>query len=226
MRLFLLGLFLVLLFYSFNTVSCQSYTFVGGKLEPNYAVMDDTDIAEGPAARYGSMIWSMPRSELIYIYGGESNQGRFNDFWSLNITSRSWTLLSGNPHSSRRPVSHTVFGTQGVESTQAQPNDRSLAMTFYDKDLLQFYMYGGVDCQGRSVNQLWRWNVKTKQWAWLSGNASTSSGIFYRSGEHEQNYPPALAHQAWTFSPVKKVLYVFGGESEQGELRLKRKPIA
>lgn len=75
------------------------------------------------------------------------------------------------------------------------------------------------------MNDLWRYNLNTNAWTWVSGSMSINSvGVYGTKGiESSTNAPGARQYHSMTFSQATQSLYVFGGRGYGGSAsRLKR----
>src|SRR6195256_2517539 len=74
----------------------------------------------GPAARTGAVTWTQPGAGGdLFLFGGENGGGAFyNDVWRYNISSNTWTRVSGGANL------NGVYGTQGVAAAGNFPGSR------------------------------------------------------------------------------------------------------
>jgi len=81
-----------------------------------------------------------------------------------------WTWESGSQTAGS--VGYYDTTVKGTATTTAQPGARSAAMSWKDTSG-QFWVFSGAG----GVNDMWKFNTTTLQWAWISGNTSTSSSV-------------------------------------------------
>ena len=65
------------------------------------------------------------------------------------------------------------------------------------------------------LNDFWRFNLKTLQWAWLRGQAKADAvGTYGLQGvESPSNYPSSRYHHVAFFDLATSSMYMFGGNS-------------
>jgi len=122
---------------------------------------------------------TLDESGNIWVFGGHSGTWVQNGFWRFNTNTRMWAWISGTQSASSAVVS--VAGGTGVESASYTPSARQYPMMWYDKHgyiwLLGGYGYSTLATIGQ-LSDLWRYNIATKQWAWMKGinNSAGNTG--------------------------------------------------
>lgn len=106
------------------------------------------------------------------------------------------------------------YGLIGVSSTSNFPGSRSFSVSWTDLDD-SLWLFGGSGL-GKSqpgfLNDLWRYNTTSNQWAWMSGSDTPNQKGTYRS--LDQNFPGGR-YSAVSWSDMKeKNLWLFGGVIE------------
>lgn len=96
-----------------------------------------------PVVRYGGCSGYDPENDLFYISHGFTNSGRFDDTWSFNLATDSWTDLSP---SGDRPVK------------------RCLHQCFFDATSNQLVLFGGQSNAVPILGDLWKFDVATGAW--------------------------------------------------------------
>jgi N-acetylneuraminic acid mutarotase len=133
-----------------------------------------------PGQRIGAVSWT-DRSGNFWLFGGGGNIqkefGSLNDLWEYNPTTNEWTWISGSNTFTCTPGAaycgtNPVYGTLGVSSPQNLPGGRSDASGFMDADG-NFWLFGGIGIDvtgsGASLNDLWKFDLSTRQWTWMGG---------------------------------------------------------
>ena len=119
----------------------------------------------------GATAWTDNNNNL-WLFGGESNGGvQWNDLWKYDITANEWTWMNGS-NTSGAPG---IYGTKGVSSPANTPGSRQAYCRWKD-NAGNLWLYGGTD-YGFYAGDLWKFNVNTNEWAWISGpNTSATPG--------------------------------------------------
>lgn len=109
----------------------------------------------------------------VYIFGGygrdaAGDEGYLNDLWRFNPGNSRWTWLKG----SNTKGAFGTYGIKGVPADANTPGGHYQAVMCASKDGM-LYLFGGngygKSASGR-LNDLWRFNLATGQWTWLSGS--------------------------------------------------------
>lgn len=103
-----------------------------------------------------------------------------------------------------------VSGIKGVESPDNTPGCRKHAASWTDKDG-NFWLFGG-SVPGGSLNDLWKFNIQTRNWVWMSGSIAINQYGTYGTFrvEDDGNQPGSrAAPSAWTDEDGN--LWLFGG---------------
>lgn len=82
----------------------------------------------GPSARNNHAIWINPREPIIYIFGGLYGSDYYNDLWTFDVTSRTWTLLTMSSDQIIMPRAPAAF--------------------WYAGDFSSLFIFGGKNRQG------------------------------------------------------------------------------
>lgn len=147
----------------------------------------------------------------LYLFGGEglaanSTFGRLNDLWCFDPATGNWTWIKGS--NVVNPVN--VHGTKQVENSANTPGGRVYGTSWIDQDKL--YIFGGMSItSGSSIasyNDLWAFDVNTRNWTWLNGSNTANAGGVY-SGP---NAVPGSVYGASGIT-VKGKFYLFGGQN-------------
>lgn len=143
-----------------------------------------------PPGRYGAVAWTDTRGDL-WLFGGWGCEGSethgfadacyYNDLWEYNPSTNQWAWMGGSD-STDQPG---VYGTAGAPATGNIPGGRSSAVAWTDsKGNLWLFGGYGYDSGGMLcfLNDLWKFNPATGEWAWISGVSTTD----YASGSSQQ----------------------------------------
>ncbi|MBF0314192.1 MAG: hypothetical protein HQK52_12310 [Oligoflexia bacterium] len=186
-----------------------------------------------PGARYNASVAVEPTSNALWMFGGngygcsDAGPGRFNDLWRFHPDASSsaagiWSYESGTPNASDV---EGVYGTRSIPSTTNIPAARyghsmwgAIDAVSGDYSLYVFGGYGSAGGVSGYLNDLWRYNTRTREWTWLAGSSSvdsaessTGSGIFSSS-----NTPRGKAFGGFCSGSSKGKFWIFGGSGVGG----------
>ena len=164
--------------WKYNTATGQ-WTWMSGSSSTNqtgtYGTKGIAASTNMPGGHFYSVSWT-DASGNLWLFGGSgfavsSNSGFLNDLWKYNTTTGQWTWMGGSSSTNQ-------FGTYGTQGTAASTNkpsarDRSSQWTDASGNVWLFggYGYAATTVTG-SLNDLWKYNMATNEWTWMSG-AST-----------------------------------------------------
>ena len=165
------------------SITTGLWTWVSGsKLvnqAPAYVTKDVASTSNTPGGIVGANGWITSNGRL-WIFGGAADAAltiTYNNLWEFNPSDSTWTFRSGagkNGASSYLTNSAGVYGTKTVSAAANQPGSRLDAVSWLDSsDNLWFFGGNGWDSAGSSaaiLNDLWKYNITTKQWTWMNGN--------------------------------------------------------
>jgi N-acetylneuraminic acid mutarotase len=145
-----------------------------------YGTLGAGSTANQPGSRNGAVAWT-DSSGKLWLFGGYGSSSTItadylNDLWSFNPATDEWTWVAGSntdPGNGAAPV----YGVRGVSAAANTPGARSYASSWVDGsgDLWLFGGFGNaVGFQG-NLNDLWKFDVSSGQWTWMSGNNAPSN---------------------------------------------------
>jgi N-acetylneuraminic acid mutarotase len=192
-----------------------------------YGTLGVPAAANVPGAREEAMGWA-DSSGNLWLFGGwgydsAKTLGILNDLWKFNPTTKQWTWMSGSstvPNASDT-CQPGVYGTLGVASAGNVPGGRNYAASWTDANG-NFWLFGGPGCDSAGtqalLNDLWKFNPSTNQWAWMGGSSKAlytaygSPGIYGTQGVASAAIVPGgrWTTSSWTDSSGN--LWLFGGE--------------
>ena len=167
-----------------GTSSCP-WTFVGGSTAGGTSGVYGTQGAPGgvPGGRWAAAT-TTDASGNFWLFGGQGvdsagNTGLLNDLWEYNPGANQWTWIG--PSTSNVGNQNGNYGTQGTGSGTTAPGGRQAAVLWADTTG-NIWLFGGFGLDsagtgnagpppaGAILNDLWEFNISTKQWTWVSGN--------------------------------------------------------
>jgi N-acetylneuraminic acid mutarotase len=182
--------------------------------------MGTADPANVPGARAAAISWSDSAGNLWLMggYGRDTNgvMGRMNDLWKYNKATSKWTWISG----SNTFGSFGVYGVMGTADPANAPGARAAAISWSDSTGNLWLMGGyGRDSVGGLgyLNDLWKFNMATSQWTWMSGsNIVNSSGVYGTMGVADPTNLPGARAAAISWSDSTGNLWLMGGGGYDG----------
>ena len=135
-----------------------------------------------PGARGGAISW-IDNHGCLWLFGGYGLGGRLNDLWKFNPTTQLWNWVAGSNISNRTGV----YGIRGQADTNNMPGARNNANGWTDA-AGNFWLYGGagysaIDSQEGILSDLWKYDVTTNQWTWVSGSKDIYQDTDYYSAD-------------------------------------------
>ncbi|MCW3071271.1 MAG: hypothetical protein JWO44_1161 [Bacteroidetes bacterium] len=98
--------------------------------------------------------------------------GNLTDTWSFDPVTNQWAWEAGTHNGS------ASIGTMGVSSSSNRPPLLETPVCWTDTTG-NLWMFGGYEASFGPRNQLWKFDVTTKEWVWVRGSASPFSGGLY-----------------------------------------------
>ena len=169
-----------------------------------------TDFISGSTADAAGNLW---------LFGGlglgasSTTDGLLNDLWKYTISTGQWTWVDGANVSSQT----AVYGTKGMAAASNRPGGRSDNVGWTDISG-NFWLFGnGNGFTDISKNDLWRYDVSTGQWTWMSGDSTISqNGIYGTRGVANSTNTPGARDFATAQRDRFGNLLLFGGWGRGG----------
>jgi len=112
-----------------------------------------------------------------------------------------------------------VYGTKGVAAASNKPGGRTGSVSWTDASG-NFYLFGGYGYSRSAygnLNDLWRYNASSGQWAWISGDSVVNQfGIYGNKGVTSSSNKPGSRGGAMSCKDASGNVYLFGGGSYAG----------
>jgi N-acetylneuraminic acid mutarotase len=190
--------------WKFNP-STNQWTWMGGSSKALYTAYGSPGVygtqgvasaANVPGGRWVSGGWT-DSSGNLWLFGGEGYdsvgaRGYLNDLWKFNPSTNQWTWVSGSSTLGTSTCYEPgvecsqpgVYGTLGQPAAANVPSGRRGAVGAIDAND-NLWLFGGdnqVNDIDNPMNDLWKFNPHTNQWAWMSGNNTITCGLTTNSG--------------------------------------------
>lgn len=174
----------------------------------------------GGTYNYGKLFLPMQQKSIMHLLG-------YNDLWRYNITSNEWTWISGSNLYSQRGV----YGTQGVPSSTNVPGVHASSLSWIDSENT-LWLFGGTGLDGSTqfgtlslnnllkcthlclgiLNDLWKYNISSNQWTWMSGSSSIRQrGSYGNQGIPSDSTKPGSRTSSVSWVDSNDTLWLFGG---------------
>ncbi len=191
-----------------------------------YGALGTPAASNVPGGRSGSVTWT-DGSGNLWLFGGTGfdstgTQGQLNDLWEFNLTSKMWAWMSGSSTVGATGSGHSgVYGTEGTAAPSNIPGGRGGAMSWMDSSGNLWLLGGyGFDSTGRegNLNDLWKFNLTSKMWTWMSGsnaastNVNSNSGVYGTLGVAAATNTPGARSGAVSWMDSSGNLWLFGGD--------------
>ena len=171
----------------------------------------------------------------LWLFGGYgidsgSKWGYLNDLWEFNSSTNQWTWMGGSStlpstSSSGEYGQPGVYGVIGIPTAGIFPGGRSEASGWTDS-MGNLWLFGGdgFDSAGNFVdlNDLWKFDPSTKQWAWMGGNSTSpsncstsnpcNSGVYGTLQIPATGNVPGGRYAAANWTDSQGDLWLFGGD--------------
>lgn len=199
--------------------SAQTYTWMKGsnQVDPTgtYGTAGTAAPANNPGGRDGAVSWTDATGNLWLFGGGgydsSPNFDMLNDLWKYDPASNNWAWMKGDNTNAQSGV----YGTVGTPAMTNKPGGRGYSMTWTD-NTGNLWLFGGYgyDNVGNDdvLNDLWKYNIATNQWTWMSGsNLSGQSGVYGTINVPNANNVPGARMGAAAWMDASGNLWLFGG---------------
>ena len=169
--------------YTWDPLAKELVTFAGftnlgrfddvWRFKPSAATWSDVSPGSGPLARCLHAACYDAQKHRMIMYAGQNNGGPLDDIWALDLNTNTWTDLT----------------------PAVRPSARFFSPVVYDAANNRLTMFGGQGLLGFN-NQVWAFDLWTKQWTQLS-----PAGLA----------PSARAGSAAVYDDANDRMIIFGG---------------
>ncbi|HEU4716482.1 MAG TPA: PKD domain-containing protein [Bacteroidia bacterium] len=198
-------------------IATNTWTWMNGSqfgfAAGNWGTMGVASPTNVPSGRMVYASWK-DLAGNFWLFGGNdssffSGGGSHNDLWKYDPVANMWTWMNGT-NINNDPGS---YGAQCVPSATNTPPSRMECRTRWTDDCGNLWLFGGAINPGGTggFNDLWKYNVQTNEWTWVSGANTWNQNAVYGT----QTVPNAANHPAWRMGSVgwknNQGLWLFGG---------------
>ena len=171
--------------------------------------------ANTPGGRGDAVSW-VDGSGGLWLFGGvgfagAGTESNLNDLWKYNISTGNWTWMKGAPITGQAGTYGTILTADPLNT----PGARNSATGWTDAagNLWLFGGFGRSSSPSGYLNDLWKYDAATGNWAWMKGASSPA-----QPGVYGTVLTPAAANtpgsrscpSAWS-NPATGALWLFGG---------------
>ncbi len=179
-----------------------------------------------PPARYQAAYWTDLQGNF-WLFGGVTsidtigNYIELNDLWKFDVSTNMWTWVNGLTDTTTI-LPFANYGTQGIPSATTYPGGTGWGANCWTDHNGDLWLIGGYGYDATNnyklLNDLWRYNITTNQWTWMSGNgAGNYPGSFGAKGiSSPTNMPPGLCETKSSYVDRNGDLWLFGGGASVG----------
>jgi PKD repeat protein len=197
---------LAVFIFSFFVSRAQlnEWTWVNGDVGNAGAVVGSVGVFDSlnhPAPYYESNGWVDNQGHFWYF----STDGYL---WEYSPYIQQWRFVWSG--ASNQPV----FGAKGVPSATNEPGHRAFGFVTWTDAAGDLWFFSGY-CGGTTYADMWRYNIATNMWTWMSGSSVPNDmGVYGTMGvPSTSNYPMGRCETnvSWVDSATNE-LWMYGGD--------------
>jgi hypothetical protein len=204
----------------------------------NYGTQGSASGSNLPGGRWGAA-YCTDAAGTVWMFGGfgidsNGNGGLLNDLWSYNVGTGQWTWIG--PSNSNVAQNDGLYGTNPPPPTPGTPGGypggRQTAVLWADnQNPPHLWLFGGLGLdsvgtqnpgigglpdgstpEGALLNDLWRYDINTQQWTWMSGAAIAEQlGAYGSQQVPAAGFYPGSRWGSSGWSDSNGNLWFFGG---------------
>ena len=199
-----------------QTFTVMATSGAGGSLSPSSAVVSGGNTATftiTPSAGYGIGAATGCGGTLA---GNVYTTGAISGSCTVSVSFAALGPIWEGGSDTREQAG--VYGTQGQPAASNMPGERSGAVTWTDASG-NFWLFGGdgfsrplPNSYAEDLNDLWKYNVATGEWTWMSGSNSVgANGVYGTLGQPAATNVPGARQGAIGWTDASGNLWLFGG---------------
>lgn len=182
-----------------------------------YGTLGVPGAANTPGGRYGGATW-VDSQDRLWLFGGyglaaSGSISHLNDLWRYDPAVNMWTWLGGSSNT----LANGTYGTQGIPSTANTPGSRYNSSAWLDQASGSLWLFGGwgLPASGSTIghlNDLWKYDLSTGQWTWMTGSSSISVyGTYGTKGVPGAGNTPGSRNGCASWKDLQGRFWLFGG---------------
>jgi hypothetical protein len=199
--------------WKYNITSAQ-WTCLRPWTGGNYSVQGVANASINPRGRESGVTWT-DNANNLWVFGGYTGSTFINDLMKYDPSTGFWTWVHGSAAESTSGFSNGSYGTKGVANASNTPSTRQPGASWKD-NAGNLWIFGGAG-QSRWINDLWKYEIATNQWTWMSGdNVQNQVGVYGVKGVANSANKPGARHALASWTDKTGNLWLFGGYDNSG----------
>jgi gliding motility-associated-like protein len=177
-----------------------------------YGTQGVFDSFNTPPGLYEACEWT-DKDGNFWLFGGYSINGALSDMWEFKPLINQWCWIKGTGNVNQAGI----YGIQGIPSPTNNPGGRSYTVLTWVDTIGNLWLFGGLgfDKNGQQnlLNDLWKYDINTNEWAWINGSDSNNiQGNFGTKGFPSiTNFPGSRCETSCSWTDNSNNLWLFGG---------------
>lgn len=205
--------------WKFDVITNQ-WTWVKGDNVPNqfgvYGTRGISSSNNKPPSKEAAVGWR-DSNGIFWLFGGTGYAADvwptgMNDLWKYNPLNNEWTWINGENSGANN---FGIYGSQGISSPLNIPGTRYFPASWSDNSG-NLWLFGGnglASSNSGYLNDLWKFNINTQQWTWVSGsNISGQSGVYGIKGTFANSNSPGARWLPVYWTDLSGNFWLFGGD--------------
>lgn len=204
------------------TLATGEWVWMGGSDTPSvpgvYGVKGTPADANTPGSRVDFASW-IDAGGRFWLFGGvgfdaEGLLGHLNDLWMYDPAAGQWTWVGGTSIANPDPV----YGTLGQSTPENIPGGLARAGSWTDQNG-NVWLFGGEGFGKPGVvgrlNNLWRYDPASNQWAWMGGPGASqpsAPAVYGTQGVADLANIPGARQEPTSWTGAGGNLWLFGGD--------------
>lgn len=191
----------------------DQWTQVSDNSVGRYGVKGQSNAANKPTGRKNAVSWSDHTGKL-WLFGGDQNYNAdnqptaLNDLWNYDPAITQWRWVSGDSTKGQSGV----YGNSGIPDTANKPGARQGAVSWTDATGNVWIFGGFATWKNYYFNDLWKFNILTSLWTWISGDSAVNqNGLYGTKGIAAAANKPGGRYDAVSWMDATGKLWLFGG---------------
>lgn len=202
-------------------ITTNQWTWVAGSnsgnLQGSYGTIGVPSATTYPGSRIQGASWS-DNNGFLYLFGGfgtgpNNIYASMNDLWRYDIAQNMWTWLKGSSAVNQ----FGIYGNKSQPSPANTPGARYAAAFSKDSNG-NFWLCGGNGYDSGTPlltlqNDLWKYNVTTNEWTWVSGSSTNfQNGLYGTQGVASSTNVPGSRQDALCWADGVGNFWMMGGK--------------